>query len=327
MRNEAVRNEAVSDGAVPAGADPAGIGAVPLSPFLGAEITGLDLSRDLTAAEAERVRALFYRHQVIAIRGQDIPPQGFIRFAEVFGPIEPFFISAYNHPEHPQIYVLSNVRKDGKPIGRDGAGTHWHSDSTFVEKPSSVTLLHGVEVPARGGDTLFADMYDAYDRLDDATRAAIDGRRAIHRYQRKEFVFSGERNLSAEQKAEIEALKRKREAEAAAEAPSPTEKKSNAVPEQAHPIARTHPVTGRKALYLNEEMMVGIEGMEQADALPLLRRICDHATAPERVLRFKWRKGDLIAWDNASIIHSATFTPPDEARVMHRLTVEGGAPY
>lgn len=317
MQAEAMRAGSVEDHA---------IGAEPLTPFLGAEITGLDLSRDVSPADAERVRDLFYRHQVITVRGQDISPEGFIRFAEIFGAIEPFFISSYNHPEHPQIYVLSNVRKDGKPIGRDGAGTHWHSDSTFVEKPSSVTLLHGVEVPARGGDTLFADMYDAYDRLDPETRALIDGRRAIHRYQRKEFVFSGDRELTEEQKAEIEALKRKRQAEEAAAAPSPTEQKSNKVPEQCHPIARTHPVTGRKALYLNEEMMVGIEGLEDEVAVPLLRRICEEATTPDRVLRFKWRKGDLVAWDNASIIHSATFTPPDEARIMHRLTVEGTVP-
>ncbi|WPZ34616.1 TauD/TfdA family dioxygenase [Thalassobaculum sp. OXR-137] len=303
-----------------------GIEAVPLTPFLGAEITGLDLSQDVAPDAAARVRELFFRHQVIAIRGQDISPEGFIRFAEIFGPIEPFFISSYNHPEHPQIYVLSNVRKEGKPIGRDGAGTHWHSDSTFVEKPSSVTLLHGVEVPARGGDTLFANMYDAYDRLDAETKALIDGRRAIHRYQRKEFVFSGDRELSAQEKAEIEELKRIRLAEEAAAGPSPTAQKSNKVPEQAHPVARTHPVTGRKALYLNDEMMVGIEGMDDAVAVPLLRRLCEEATTPDQVLRFKWRKGDLVAWDNASTIHSATFTPPDQARVMHRLTVEGSVP-
>lgn len=317
MQAEAMRAET---------AETVGIEAVPLTPFLGAEITGLDLSREVTAEEAARVRELFFRHQVIAVRGQDIAPEGFIRFAEIFGAIEPFFISSYNHPEHPQIYVLSNVRKDGKPIGRDGAGTHWHSDSTFVEKPSSVTLLHGVEVPARGGDTLFANMYDAYDRLDAETKALIDGRRAIHRYQRKEFVFSGDRELSAAEKAEIEELKRIRLAEEAATAPSPTAQKSNKVPEQRHPVARTHPVTGRKALYLNDEMMVGIEGLDDAVAVPLLRRLCEEATTPEHVLRFKWRKGDLVAWDNASIIHSATFTPPDQPRIMHRLTIEGGVP-
>jgi taurine dioxygenase len=121
-------------------------------------------------------------------------------------------------------------------------------------------------------------------------------------------------------------LKRRRQEEAATEAPSPTQKHSNAVPEQRHPVARTHPVTGRKALYLNDEMTVGIEGLDDSVAVPLLRRLCDAATTPDHVLRYQWRKGDLVAWDNASILHSATFTPPNEARVMHRLTIEGTVP-
>jgi taurine dioxygenase len=269
----------------------------------------------------------FWRHKVIAIRGQDVDPDGFIRFAEAFGAIEPFFISAYTLPSHPQIYVLSNVRKDGKPIGRDGAGTHWHSDSTFTEKPSSVTLLHGVTVPSRGGDTLFADTVDAYERLDPATKALIDGRRAVHRYQRKEFVFSGDRAVDAAERAEIERLKATRLAEEAAAAPSPTARRSNREPDRLHPLVRTHPVTGRTALYLNDEMTVGIEGMSEAEAVPLLRRLCEIATAPDRVLRFKWRQGDIVAWDNAATVHTATFTPPDEPRVMHRLTIEGTVPF
>ncbi|MCR9176288.1 MAG: TauD/TfdA family dioxygenase [Alphaproteobacteria bacterium] len=300
--------------------------AVPLTDFLGAQLEGIDLSRPIDRQTKAEVLDLFHAHQVVVIRGQEISPEGFIRFAELFGAIEPFFISSYNHPEHPQIYVLSNVRKDGKPIGRDGAGTHWHSDSTFTEKPSSVTLLHGVEVPARGGDTLFVNTYDAYDRLDDATKALIDGRRAIHRYQQKEFVFSGDREVSAEERAEIEALKARRLAEAAEGGPSPTAKRSNTVPDRLQPVVRTHPVTGRKALYLNDEMTVGIEGLADDVAVPLLRRLCDEATKPEHVLRFKWQPGDLVAWDNASVIHTATFTPPDLPRVMHRLTIEGSAP-
>ncbi len=230
-------------------------------------------------------------------------------------------------PTHPQIYVLSNVRENGKPIGRDGAGTHWHSDSTFTEKPSSVTLLHGVTVPGRGGDTLFVDTADAYDRLDDGTRALIDGRRAIHRYQRKEFVYSGDRAADESERREIERLKASRLAEEAAGGPSPTAQRSHREPDRLHPIVRTHPVTGRKSLYLNDEMTVGIEGMPDDVAVPLLRRLCDEATAPDRVLRYRWRQGDVVAWDNAAVIHSATFTPPDLPRVMHRLTIEGSAPF
>lgn len=301
--------------------------ALPLSDFLGAEIRGLDLARPVDAPTREALLGLFWRHKVIVVRDQDVDPDGFIRFAELFGPVEPFFISAYNLPSHPQIYVLSNVRENGKPIGRDGAGTHWHSDSTFTEKPSSVTLLHGVTVPARGGDTLFVDTAAAYERLDAATKARIDGRRAIHRYQRKEFVYSGDRVADEAERREIERVKALRLAEADAAGPSPTQRRSNREPDRLHPIVRTHPVTGRKALYLNDEMTVGIEGMPDDEAVPLLRRLCEEATAPEHILRYRWRRGDVVAWDNATLIHTATFTPPDEPRVMHRLTVAGGVPY
>lgn len=301
--------------------------AEPLSEILGAEIKGLDLSRPIDEQARAELLALFWRHKVIVVRGQDVDPGGFIRFAEAFGPIEPFFISAYNLATHPQIYVLSNVRENGKSIGRDGAGTHWHSDSTFTEKPSSVTLLHGVTVPPRGGDTLFVDTVDAYERLDETTRARIDGRRAIHRYQRKEFVFSGDRAADDAERAEIARLKAVRLAEQEAAGTSPTAQRSNREPDRLHPIVRTHPVTGRKALYLNDEMTVGIEGIDDAEAVPLLRRLCETATEPDRMLRFKWRQGDVVAWDNAAVIHTATFTPPDQPRVMHRLTVAGSVPF
>lgn len=303
------------------------LAAEPLSEFLGAEIKGLDLSRPIDERARTELLELFWRHKVVVVRGQDIDPDGFIRFAEAFGPIEPFFISSYNLPSHPQIYVLSNVRENGKAIGRDGAGTHWHSDSTFTEKPSSVTLLHGVTVPSRGGDTLFVDTADAYDRLDAATKARIDGRRALHRYQRKEFVYSGDRVVDDAERAEIERLKAARLAEEAAAGPSPTAQRSNREPDRLHPVVRTHPVTGRKALYLNDEMTVGIDGMTDAEAVPLLRQLCEAATDPDRMLRLKWRQGDVVAWDNAATIHTATFTPPDQARVMHRLTIEGSVPF
>ncbi|MEQ8396945.1 TauD/TfdA family dioxygenase [Thalassobaculum sp.] len=301
--------------------------AEPLSRVLGAEIRGLDLSRPIADADREQLLSLFWEHKVIVVRGQEVAPDGFIRFAEAFGTIEPFFISAYNLPTHPQIYVLSNVRQDGKPIGRDGAGTHWHSDSTFTEKPSSATLLHGVTVPDRGGDTLFVNTVDAYERLDDETKARIQGRRAIHRYQRKEFVYSGDRTIDESERKEIERVKALRMAEAAADAASPTAQRSNREPDRLHPIVRTHPVTGAKGLYLNDEMTVGIEGIPDEEAVPLLRRLCEVATAPETVLRFKWQQGDVVVWDNAAVIHSATFTPPDLPRVMHRLTIAGTVPF
>ncbi|HYE01058.1 MAG TPA: TauD/TfdA family dioxygenase [Alphaproteobacteria bacterium] len=300
--------------------------AIPLSDLLGVEIRGIDVTRPLAAAERTALLDAFHQGQVIVIRGQNPTPRQYIDFCRNFGELEPFFISAYNLPDHPEIYVLSNVRQDGRPVGRDGAGTHWHTDHTFMERPASVTLLHGVQVPRTGGDTLFADMYRAYDELDPATKAMLEGRRAIHRYQKKEFVFSAERDLDPEQAERIRRLQELRRREEAGAAPSPTAQKSNAHPDQLHPIVRTHPVTGRKALYLNDEMTVGIEGMPEAEGQALLRRLCVEATRPERVFRFKWQPGDIVAWDNASTLHSATYTDPAEARTMYRVTIQGTKP-
>jgi taurine dioxygenase len=300
---------------------------VPLSDRLGGEIKGVDATRPLDGATCAELRDALHRYQVIALRDQELSPEHFIALAGAFGELEPFFISAYNLPGHPEIYVLSNVRRDGRPVGRDGAGTHWHSDHTFHEAPAGVTMLHGVQVPERGGDTLFVDMYGAYDGLPDDLKARILSRRAIHRYQKKEHVYSGDRTVTPEERERIERLKAQRAREEAESGPSPTARKSNAVPDRLHPIVRTHPATGRRALYLNDEMTVGIEGLGEEEGRALLRELCERATRPERVLRYGWRRGDVVAWDNASTMHSATYTDPSLPRTMHRITIKGTVPY
>lgn len=303
------------------------ITARPLSPLLGAEILGLDATRPLDAAERATLLGLLHRHQVIVVRNQRPTPPQYIDFCRSFGDLEPFFLSAYNLQDHPEIYVLSNIRKDGKPVGRDGAGTHWHTDHTFMPKPASVTLLHAVDVPDEGGDTLFADMYAAYDELDEDTKSMLKGRRAIHRYQKREHVYSGDRTLSEAERARIKALQEQRQREESNRPPSATAQASNRHPDQLHPVVRTHPATGRKALYLNDEMTIGIEGMDPETSDGLLHRLCETATRQEKVFRFKWQPGDIVAWDNASTLHSATYTDPDKPRTMWRITIAGDVPH
>ena len=284
------------------------IGATPLSPFLGAEISGLDLSREIPAAVAKQVRDLFYEHQVIAIRGQDIHPEGFIRFAEIFGAIEPFFISAYNHAEFPQIYVLSNVRKDGKPIGRDGAGTHWHSDSTFTEKPSSATLLHGVTVPDRGGDTLFADLYAAYETLSDGLRRLLDGLTAVHTGSRSygsQSKFQGGKNQSVSMTIDANA-----DGDRLIE----------------HPVVRTHPETGRRCLFVNPNYTLRFKDMTEAESKPLLDFLYAHAIRDEFVCRFRWQAGSVAVWDNRCTMHRAVNDYDGARRHVRRVTLQGDRP-
>jgi taurine dioxygenase len=298
----------------------------PLSDLLGAELVGLDARSPPGAGERAAFLLALHRNGVLALRGQELTPQQFVAFCRGLGELEPFFISAYNLPEVPEIYVLSNVRRDGRPIGRDGAGTHWHSDHTFHRQPASVTLLYAVEVPADGGDTLFVDMARAYDELPEPTRAQLAGLKAIHRYQRQEHLYTAERDLPPERQAGIAALQERRRAEEAGAGPSPSAQRSNNLPDQLHPLVRTHPATGRKALYLNDAMTVGVDGMPDDEGRALLAALCADATRPDRVFRYRWRRGDLVAWDNAGVMHAATYTDPAERRTLWRLTLRGGEP-
>lgn len=299
----------------------------PISNIMGAEVGGIDVTHPLDEKTSQDLRDAVFEHQVIVVRGQHPTPQQYVDFAKAFGELEPFFLSNYNLAEQPEIYVLSNKRVDGKPVGRDGAGTHWHSESTFLDKPSAITLLHAVEVPEEGGDTLFIDTYSAYEDLPDHIKQRIDGKRAIHRYQKKEFVFSGDHSPDADERTQIADLQLLREVEAYAGPASPTARAGEVMPAQLHPIVRTNPVTGRKALFLNEEMTVGIDGVDQEEGSELLHEVCRLATTPDRILRFQWRPGDIVIWDNASTSHTATYTDPRYPRLMYRLTIEGDRPY
>jgi len=193
----------------------------PLSDLLGAELAGLDARLACSPPIQDSLRAALFRHQVLAIRDQALTPQQFVAFARNFGELEPFFTNAYSLPDCPEIYVLSNVRRAGRPIGRDGAGTHWHSDHTFQREPAIATLLYAVDVPEQGGETLFADMYAAYEALSEGEKRRLAGRRALHRYQKKEHLYTAESGLSAAERGGIERLRALRQQEeAAASAPS-----------------------------------------------------------------------------------------------------------
>jgi taurine dioxygenase len=297
--------------------------AQPLSNLLGAELIGVDARRACSRSTQDALRAALFRHQVLTIRDQALTPRQFVAFARNFGELEPFFTNAYSLPDCPEIYVLSNVRRAGRAIGRDGAGTHWHSDHTFQREPAIATLLYAVDVPDEGGDTLFADMYAAYEALPEAEKSRLANCRAIHRYQKKEHLYTAEPGLSAAERGGIEQLRALRQQEEAAAVPSRPKAQP---PDQTHPVVRSHPVTGRKALYLNDEMTVGIDGMPDAEAVDLLHRLCAEATRPERVFRYRWRRGDIIVWDNPSVLHAATFTDPAQARTLYRLTIKGTEP-
>ena len=273
----------------------------------GAEIE-FDLSGpidDSTFAELERH---FHDNIVVFFRDQRLTEEQQIAFSRRFGELEIHIVRKYLLPDHPEILLISNIRdENGEHIGLADAGFTWHSDTSYRKYPSRCSLLLAKEVPHRDGkplgDTVFANTIAAYEALPEAMKRRLDGLRAIHRYSMRRRIDNSPRpKLTAAQLAET--------------------------PDIAHPIVRTHPHTGRKALYVTAGECIGIEGMPEDEALDLIAELDAHCVKPEFCYRHQWRVGDLVMWDNASAMHLAIcdYTLP-ERRLMHRTTVIGTQPF
>jgi taurine dioxygenase len=273
-----------------------------LSEGFGAEVHGVDL-RD--GKIFEELKNAFYRYQVLVLRGQKLTPTEYLQFARRIGPPEPHVIDQFHHPEHADILILSNVEKDGKPTGLADAGTYFHTDYSYLEIPARATMLYSIQVPSKGGETLFANQYRAYDELPVKTRMKIDPLVALHHYGNRDDQDKRSRTvasvLSDEQEKKVSWVK--------------------------HRVARPHPVTGRTALYSVSGSSFGIEGMDEDESHRLLDEMKAHATQEKYQLRLKYGVGDVVIWDNASLLHSATLTDPGDPRTLWRITVkEEGRP-
>jgi taurine dioxygenase len=271
-----------------------------LAPGFGLEALGLDISRPLSAAEFGELEQTFFRAQVLVLPEQSLTPAQFVAFARRFGPPEPHVIDQFHHPDDPNILILSNRKKNGAPIGLADAGTYFHTDYSYLEVPARATMLYSIEVPKSGGHTLFANQYAAYDDLPDAMKRRIETLVAVHHYGNRKVEDEMSRvaasPLTAEQKAKMPLI--------------------------THPIVRAHPVTGRKALYAVSGSSYGIVGMPEDEAVALLDELAAHATQPKYVYSLAYRVGDVVMWDNASLLHSATLTDPDDPRTLWRITVK-----
>jgi taurine dioxygenase len=278
-----------------------------LGAAMGAEILGVDLNA-LSETEFARIRDAFHTHQVIAIRDQTLSPAAQLAFSRRFGALEDQLNAHYTVPDYAEVLVLSNDMKDGKPIGLIDGGDFWHSDSSHREFPSMATILYAVKNPSQGGDTEFASMYAAYDALPEDVKQRIANLKGIHavsKLKNKRVTVSPRR---PDGKSFYE--------------------KQKSLPDQIWPMVRTHPVTGRKALYVSPRFTIGIEGMGEAEADEILDHLFAHQIRPEFVYRHRWRDRDLVMWDNRSVIHQATggFTYPD-VRTMYRTVVAGERPF
>ncbi len=270
-----------------------------LSPGFGIEVSGVDLSRPLSDREFAEIERAFYDNQVLALRAQEITAKQFVAFARRFGPPQPHVIDQFHHPEDANILILSNVKKDGKPTGLQDAGSYFHTDYSYLAVPARATTLYSRVVPKVGGDTLFANQQAAYDDLPDAMKKRIEPLIAVHHY--------GNRNDLDEHSRTVASVL--------------TEDQKAKMPLITHRIARPHPVTGRTCLYAVSGSSFGILGMPDDEARDLLDELAAHSTQEKYQLRFKYGMGDIVVWDNAALLHSATLTDPDDARTLWRVTV------
>jgi taurine dioxygenase len=272
----------------------------PLSPGFGLDASGIDISCGLSDPEFADLEQTFFRAQVLVLRDQSLTPAQFVAFARRFGPPEPHVIDQFHHPEDPNILILTNRKKDGHPLGLADAGTYFHTDYSYLQVPARATMLYSIEVPKSGGNTLFANQYAAYDDLPDAMKKRIEKLVAIHHYGNRKVDDEMSRvaasPLTAEQKAKMPLI--------------------------THPIVRPHPVTGRKALYAVSGSSYGIVGMPEDEAVALLDELAAHATQARYIYSLSYRVGDVVVWDNASLLHSATLTDPDDPRTLWRITVK-----
>ena len=273
----------------------------------GAEIA-FDLARDIDDARFRDIERAFHDNIVVVFRGQQLSNERHIEFSRRFGELEIHIVEKYLLPGFPEILLISNIRDEhGENIGLADAGFTWHTDTSYRRRPSRCSLLYAKEVPQRDGqplgDTVFANTIAAYQALPESMKRHLAGLKAIHRYAARRRVADSPR-------------------------PKLTQAQLEETPDIAHPIVRTHPYTGRNALYVTAGECVGIEGMPEDEAVDLIAELDAHCVRPEFLYRHKWQVGNLLMWDNTSAMHLAIcdYALP-ERRLMHRTTVIGTVPF
>jgi taurine dioxygenase len=272
-----------------------------LGDHMAAAVEGIDLNQPVDGAEAAALRRALLDNLVLCIRGQELAPLAYREAMRIFGTLVLQTRAENRHDEVAEIMILSSEDRDrlgdGKPLV---VGAHWHSDDSYKAAPCALTILYGVAVPPVGGDTQFINMYAAYDGLSPALRRRIEGLKVVHTYD------------SSRKGTRVAKLN-------AAEAAT--------LPAIVHPLVRTHPETGRRALYMNPNRMEEIVGMARAESDALLDALTAHATQPQYQYRHRWRQGDILIWDNRCTMHKANADyPAGSRRVMQRLMVAGTAP-
>ena len=271
--------------------------AKPLSGTLGAEVTNVDLAGSLDDPLVAAIKQAFHAHLVLVFRGQGLTPAEQLAFTRLFGPVEPHPLASRRGVDGlPEVLVFEN--KKGTPGARND---FWHSDISFAEKPPACSVLYARTITEGCGDTMFCNMYHAYDELSEGMRRMLDDLTAMHTSA----------PLAQRNRAGVS------DGQPIADIPSPVE----------HPVVRTHPETARKALYVNPYFTSHFAAMTEDESRPLLEFLHQHATRPENVFRHRWREGDLLLWDNRCAMHYAVYDYDDtKPRLMNRTTAAGDRP-
>lgn len=277
----------------------------PFAAPLGAEVVGLDLSLPLDDEDFARLHRAHLDHHVLVFRDQRITPAQQVAFSRRFGPLQIHVLRQFQLPSAPEVLIVSNIRENGQPIGLGDAGHFWHSDLSYKETPSLGSMLHAQELPAVGGDTLFANQHTAWEALPERLKRTIAGLKAEHSYLA--------RYADLQKKSPWR--------------PNLTQAQIDEVKPVVHPVVRTHPETGRKALFVSEHFTTRIVGLPDDESRALLDELFELSTRPEHVYRHQWRPHDMVFWDNRSVMHLAAGTPDDQRRKLYRTTIEGDVPF
>jgi len=262
------------------------------------EVMGLRLWERQGEQTVAELRALWARHPVLVFRRQALSEDELANFSALFGPLERIVRTEWASPVRPEVGVISNLKDaQAKPIGGLGDGEiQWHSDQSYMLNPATGAMLYALELPPEGGMTSWVDLCAAYAGLPDRLKHVVEGRRAIFSYAKRLAGYQGvDRVISEEAKRRT--------------------------PPILHPMAHAHPVTGRKALYLDSTTTIGIEGMDETSGSVLLEEIYEFATRPEFVYRHRWQVGDALLWDNGFTMHRREPFDPSARRLMKRTTI------
>jgi taurine dioxygenase len=274
----------------------------PLTPNLGAQISGLDMTRELDEATFGAIYRAFLRYQVLLFPPHDLPPARQVALARRFGEVQIHVMNQYHADGFPELYRLSNLDASGQPTGNhpDKGTLAWHTDGSWQRVTGQATIIYGEVMPAHGGETHFCDMYGAYERLSPAWKARVASLRAVHNLDFSRTRRHGEDPLTEEQR--------------------------RAKPPVDHPVVRTHPETGRKCLYLGDHAE-SIVGMPYDEGRALIEELNALAVHPDLTYEHRWKTRELLIWDNRCVMHRATaYDAATQGRVIRRCTVLGEAP-